>query len=168
MCAVIDGSSGRQFRMKADSEMAAGDYMELVNKVEDRLQGKLLDTLHYINGVIVAVNAHVDARKTTSSETRHLPAGQGSVAIPTKEMSKELSSSGSGGAAEAGVRSNVQDDISRGASGSSRQSDTITETESKVAIGSRQENVVDARGMPHEAERERQCAAGVHCGSGAR
>jgi flagellar biosynthesis/type III secretory pathway M-ring protein FliF/YscJ len=146
---VIDGTTQRQFKTRTDSDFGAADYMEHVAKIEDRVQGKLLETLRYIGGVIVAVNAQADMRKSTISETKMLPDKQGSVAIVSKERNEETNNTSTSGPAEPGVRSNVQDDVSRGNSGTgTRLSDNKTETEFKVAVGTRSQQTIDPGGMP--------------------
>jgi flagellar biosynthesis/type III secretory pathway M-ring protein FliF/YscJ len=146
---VIDGTSQRQFKTRGDSDMATGDYLEYVEKIEERVQGKLLEMLQYIPKVIVAVNAQADVRKTKVNEKRMLNEKEGTVSVVSKEKTEETSTTSTSGPAEAGVRSNVQDDVSRGNAGTgSRQSDNKGETEFSVAFGERNEVTMDAGGRP--------------------
>ncbi|MGD9689585.1 MAG: flagellar M-ring protein FliF C-terminal domain-containing protein [Phycisphaerales bacterium] len=145
---VVDASNGRQHRMKADGEFVAGDYMEHVARIEDRVQNKLHDTLSYIDGVIVAVNAHADVRKVSSTETRMLPDKKGSVSILSRTTTKETSSSNASSGADAGVRSNVQADISTGGATGTRTADASEDSEFRVEVGRLQQNTIDPRGMP--------------------
>lgn len=148
---VVDGG-GRQFSARSEGEVRSGDYMEHVAAIEARVQGKLLEQLRYIGSVIVAVNAQVDIRKTSSTETRMLPQGSGSVSIVESEQTSTKSdTSGAGGGAEPGLRSNVAADINTGggwAGGGVNSSTETTDTTFKVGIGSREERTVDPRGMP--------------------
>ncbi len=145
---VIDGTSGRQFRTRPENDFSAGDYLEHVAKIEDRVQGKLLETLRYIGGVIVAVNASADVRRTTVSETKYLPEKQGTVSVQRSTSNKSLTSGTAGGGGEAGVRSNVAADVSTGGEGGTSTNDTDDVIESEVKIGSRQQNTIDPGGMP--------------------
>jgi flagellar M-ring protein FliF len=147
---VIDAKTGRQFRARSESDMQAGDYLDHVAKVETRVQEKLLDALRYIPGVIVAVNASVDLRRASTSTRSMLPVSPtgGSLALPSRERTTNSTTGGAGGAAEPGVRSNVQDDIARGGGGSARSNDEQTETEFQIAVGSKQQEILDPRGMP--------------------
>lgn len=149
---VVDGG-GRQFSARSEGEVRSGDYMEHVSAIEGRVQGKLIEQLRYIDRVIVAVNAQVDIRKTSSTETRMLPQGGGSVSIVESEQTSTKSdSTASGGGAEPGLRSNVAADINTGAgaggSGGVNSSTETSDTKFKVGIGSREERTVDPRGMP--------------------
>ncbi len=145
---VIDGISQRPFKVRAEGDFAAGDYLEHVAKIEDRVQGKLLETLKYIGGVIVAVNAQADVRKTTVSETKVLPNKAGSESFVSKESTKDTNSSSGSAGGEPGAGSNVTMDINRGGGGATKQTDATTETEFNVGLGRRVENTVDPRGMP--------------------
>lgn len=147
---VIDASTGRQFKARNESDIAAGDYLDHVAKVESRVQEKLLDALRYIPGVIVAVNASVDLRRTQTSTKSMLPVSPqgGSLSVPSRERTNTSTTSSAAGSAEPGVRSNVTDDIARGGAASPRSSDEESETEFQVAVGSKQQEIVDARGMP--------------------
>lgn len=147
---VIDAGSGRQFKARAEDDFRAGDYLEHVGKVEERVQQKILEALRYIPGVVVAVNAHVDVRRTTTSTTSMLPVSPqgGSVSIVSKERTSSTSTGQGGRSADPGVRSNVQEDINSGGGGSSQVAGEQNETEFKVGLGSKRSEVIDPRGMP--------------------
>jgi flagellar biosynthesis/type III secretory pathway M-ring protein FliF/YscJ len=147
---VIDTTAGRHYKPRGDDGMAASDALDHTSKVEARVQGKISEALRYIPGVIVAVNAHVDTRKTMTSTSTVLPVGEGTVSTISRDTSDSTESSqprAPGGAP--GVRANVADDINNGAGGGGGKNTTErTESEFKVLPGTRKQDVVDARGLP--------------------
>ncbi len=150
---VVDGTTRRQFRARGDDGMGASDYLEHAAKVETRVQEKITTALGYIHGVIVAVNAQVDIRKSTTSETSMLPVTPegGSVSIVSDEITTSSSTQTGGAGAAPGLQSNVTEDITRsGAGGGSapKTSDEKTDTKFRVEVGKRTKSVVDPRGMP--------------------
>jgi len=145
---VIDGTSGRQHRTRPEGEFAAGDYLEHVAKIEERVQEKIRGALSYIHGALVAVNASADVRKTTVNQTKYLPEKMGSVKIESRTTDKTLSSTSGSSGGEAGVRSNVAADISSGGGGGRSQNDSTNDSEFRIGLGSRQESTIDPGGMP--------------------
>ncbi|MBY0309055.1 MAG: hypothetical protein K2Q09_09970, partial [Phycisphaerales bacterium] len=150
---VVDGATRRQFRARGDDGMGVSDYLEHAAKAEGRVQEKIAGALAYIHGVIVAVNAQVDIRKSTTSETSMLPVTPegGSVAIVSDELTTNSSTQTGGAGAAPGLQSNVAEDITRGgagAGGSPKTSDEKTDTKFRVEVGKRSKQVVDPRGMP--------------------
>ncbi len=151
---VVDASTGRQHRSRGDDSLAATDYLDHAAKVEARVQEKIASALAYIRGVIVAVNAQVDIRKSTLSETRMLPVTPegGSVAIVSDEVTTNSSTqTAAAQGAAPGLQSNVTEDIARGGSGGAggpRTSDEKSDTKFKVEVGRSTKQVVDPRGMP--------------------
>lgn len=145
---VIDGTNNRQHRARSDEAAEAGAYLEHSIKVEQVTRDRLLNLLAYIPGVVVAVNAQVDIRRTVTDQTRYLDPGKGTVTAPKREVTSEREQSGATPSAEPGVRSNVGADIVRGGATGSRLMDTQTESELETRFGSTVERVVDPRGMP--------------------
>lgn len=148
---VVDATTRRQYRARNETDFSAADYMESVAKIEARVQEKLTDTLRYIPGVIVAANAQVDVRHTTTNTTTMLPVSPqgGSVSIVSRESTTSMTNGAGAQGAEPGVRSNVAEDISKGgSSGAAQTNDEKSETEFAVSVGSRREQTVNARGMP--------------------
>ena len=59
--AVIDATAGRQYTARASGDLAmTGEAHELKQGIEQACREKIIQTLSYIEGVIVAVNAEVD------------------------------------------------------------------------------------------------------------
>lgn len=147
---VIDTNNPTQRTARAEDDMAAGDYMEHVAKIEGRTQEKIQGALGYIRGVLVAVTAQVDNRRVAQEIDTKLPLNQGTVSIREKENTTERTSTQANGPGEEnGVRANVG--ATAGASGAaqgSRTSDTTSDTNFTVAIGSKREKIIDPRGMP--------------------
>ncbi len=151
---VVDLRNGRQFTARADEDFAAGDYLELVAKIEARVQGKVRELIAYDPGAIVAVSAQVDNTRRRTSTEKFLPnsPGGGTISLPTKASTttRNEASGGSGGGAEPGVTSNVAADVNQGGGGGNRTNSTNeTSDESfQVSVGSTREEIVDPRGTP--------------------
>jgi flagellar M-ring protein FliF len=145
---IIDGSTSRQMRVRSDAEAVAGAYIEHQTKIEGIYRDRLLDLLQYIDGVIVAVSAQVDVRRTTSQTTRVLPPGEGTVTAPVEESSTSLVERSASRGAEPGVRSNVGLDIAQAGAGGPTREETSTDARLETRWGETIENVVDPRGMP--------------------
>ncbi|MFG0274891.1 MAG: hypothetical protein ACF8QF_07530, partial [Phycisphaerales bacterium] len=107
-----------------------------------------LDLLQYIDGVIVAVSAQVDVRRTTSQTTRVLPPGEGTVTAPLEESSSSVVERSPSRGAEPGVRSNVGLDIAQAGGDGPTREETSTDARLETRWGETIENVVDPRGMP--------------------
>lgn len=148
--AIIDGTSRRRYRATAPEDIGGQTYMEQVAAVEDRVREKIEDHLgRFISGVVVSVNAMVDASKRERIIDKALEKGQGSVSIPTSETNTTSNSSGGTKAGEPGLGSNVGLDINGGNGGPSNQTTSeTTEVSSSVRIGSEVTKQVDPRGRP--------------------
>lgn len=145
---VIDGVRGQQRRARSDDDMLASGYLEHSAKVEQRVRDRLMDMLSYIPGVIIAVNAQVDVRRSVSETSRVLDSGRGTVTAPRRETTSErVQQQGSAGA-EPGVRPNTGISIDTGGSRGNSLTDTQTETEFETQFGRTVERVTDPRGMP--------------------
>jgi flagellar M-ring protein FliF len=145
---VIDGATNRQHRARGEQDMYAGQHLEHTVKIESIVRDKLLDMLQYIEGVVIAVNAQVDIRRTETVTRRVLNPGEGSVTAPTRESTTEITIAGESGGAEAGVRSNVGADIARGGRGGPRESEKTTEAELETEWGDERTRIVDPNGRP--------------------
>lgn len=145
---VIDGSNNRQRRARNEDMAAAGTYLEHAAKVEERTRDRLLSLLGYVPGVVIAVNAQVDVRRTVSETSRVLDAGKGTVTAPLRETTEERVEAAPVTAAEPGVRSNVGLDINRVAAAATRFSEKRADAEMQTEFGRTTERVVDPRGMP--------------------
>ncbi len=145
---VIDGSNNRQRRARNEDMAAAGTYLEHAAKVEERTRDRLLSLLGYVPGVVIAVNAQVDVRRTVSETNRVLDVGKGTVTAPLRETTEERVESAPLAAAEPGVRSNVGLDINRVAAAATKFSEKRADAEMQTEFGRTTERVVDPRGMP--------------------
>ncbi len=145
---VVDGVQNRQRRARGDDSIASGTYLELQTKFEKLYRARLLDALSYIDGVIVAVSAQVDATRRTSSTTSVLPPGQGTVTAPRMESERRMEQQSATRSGEPGVRSNTGLDIATGGGGGMDTSETDTVSELTTRFGERNETVHDPRGRP--------------------
>jgi flagellar M-ring protein FliF len=145
---IIDGSTNRQLRARSEDSALAGTYLEQQAKIEKRYRDQLLDLHQYIEGVIIAVSAHVDVRSTTSQTTRVLNPGEGTVIAPSQESSTKRVQRDQSSGGEPGVRSNVGLDIAQGDASGTSFEETISDAQMQTQFGRTVENVVDPRGMP--------------------
>ncbi len=145
---VIDGATNRQLRARTEDGLVASDYLELLEKYEERFRQKLLDALVYIPGVIVAVNAQVDVRRTQLSETRYMPSGEGTVGLLSREGSTERNQSQSPSGAEPGVRPNTGADLTRGGGRAEQFTESESDGEFENRFGETSTQTFDPRGMP--------------------
>ncbi|MFG0257327.1 MAG: hypothetical protein ACF8GE_05435 [Phycisphaerales bacterium JB043] len=144
---VIDGSNNRQLRARSDDGAITGSYLELQSKIEERTRNKLLDYLQYIDGVFVAVSAHVDVRSTTSQTRKVLNTGEGTVMNPSSEKTTQRTQQNMARGAEPGVRSNAGMDIVQADAAGASFEETVSDTQFETEYGTTVENVVDPRGM---------------------
>ncbi|MBL0922064.1 MAG: hypothetical protein IBJ10_08035 [Phycisphaerales bacterium] len=145
---VIDGSNNQQRRARNEELSGASTYLEHAAKVEDRTRDRLLSLLGYIPGVVIAVNAQVDVRRTVSETQRVLEAGKGTVTAPKRETTEERTESAPIAGAEPGVRSNIGLDINRLGVTQQTFSEKRADAEMETQFGRSTERVVDPRGMP--------------------
>lgn len=147
---VIDGSAGGvQRKPSSQDDFVPTTYLEHAAKVEGHAREKLQELLAYIPGVIVVTTAQVDVTRVKSETTQTLPKGSGSEVFVKREQTTEDSTTESSPAAEPGVRSNQAADINRGGGGTgSKQAKNTADTESEVHAGTKNEQVIDPRGMP--------------------
>jgi flagellar biosynthesis/type III secretory pathway M-ring protein FliF/YscJ len=146
---VIDGSSGRQFSGRSPEDFAAGDYMEHVARVEGYVREKLQNALAYIPGVLVTVSAQVDTTRRQITERKFLPVGQGTLITETSAERNNRTDNGSSNGGEPGFSANAAMTAAPAAAAAGpRSTEEKTTTKSTVDAGTRQETIVDMRGMP--------------------
>lgn len=146
---IIDGTSGRQRRARAEESELSTTYLEHAARVEAQTRDKVLDLLSYIPGVIVAVTAQVDVTRVTRSTKSYLPEGEGSLAIEKRSTETTTRSVEAVPGGEPGPMSNQLADINRGLGGAAGGSEsTETTSESEAFAGVENETVVDPRGQP--------------------
>lgn len=145
---VVDAVQNRQFKARGEDSLASGTYLELQSKFERRYRERLMDVLGYIDGVIVAVSAQVDATRQVSNTTSVLPSGQGTVSAPLRETERSLEQNSASRAGEPGVRSNAGLDIATGPGGGTDLTESETTSELTTRFGTRTETTHDPRGRP--------------------
>lgn len=145
---IIDGSNRKRFRARSSSDMAASTYLEVAAQHEQRIQDKLDRTLHYISGVVVSVNAQVDASHRERTTSKVLPKGAGSEQFIKSEQSSTISEQDRSSSAEPGTRANTEMSIrSGGGSGSSMNNET-GQSDFQNYPGTENTREVEARGKP--------------------
>ncbi|RMD66603.1 MAG: hypothetical protein D6824_00505 [Planctomycetota bacterium] len=145
---VIDGSTNQQRRARSEEDAVSGAYIEYAARIEKRYRDKLLDMLSYIEGVVVAVTAHVDVKRSTTNTSKVLAAGEGTQVLPERESEQERTENGASRGAEPGVRSNTGLDIASGQTTGERLHETVSETTNRILPGTQVEHVVDPGGAP--------------------
>lgn len=145
---VVDGISNRQRRARTEDSLASGTYLELQMQYEKLYRERLAETFGYIEGVIIAVSAQVDATRQVSNVTAVLPSGQGTVSAPAIESERTYSSRQASRGGEPGVRSNAGLDIAGSGGDGPEVSETETTSELTTRFGTRTETTHDPRGRP--------------------
>lgn len=139
--AVIDSSTGRAYRGRADEDFAATRYLELKKNTENSVREKLLDRLSYIPGVRVEVNAILDARE----ETERSRVYENPKIGPLAESSTTSSSTQPGSSSESGVRPNVGQAVSVATAGS-KSTEEKTESKTVPAFPVTERDIKDHKG----------------------
>jgi flagellar M-ring protein FliF len=145
---VIDASTNKQYKARSDTDMVASSYLEHQEVVERRAREKVLDYLQYIDGVIVAVSAQVDIRRSTARIDSVLNPGEGTVTAPVQESSHEVTERQASRSGEPGARSNVGLDIAEGRSSGPTHEEVTADSTLTTEFGRKIEQIEDPRGMP--------------------
>jgi flagellar biosynthesis/type III secretory pathway M-ring protein FliF/YscJ len=146
---VIDVVAGRERRATRPDQAATGTYMEHAAAVERQMVEKLGDLLAGIPGIRIAVTAQVDVTSVNARVRKNLPTGEGTVSLLKKSDDQKTVQSEPSRGAEPGPRSNQTADINRGGGKQGAKSEMemgVAEMENHV--GTRDEQIVDPRGMP--------------------
>jgi flagellar biosynthesis/type III secretory pathway M-ring protein FliF/YscJ len=141
---VVDARTGRAMVPRGDDEMGSMLYHEVKDNAERHTKRTIEAALApAFPGVIVAVNAHVDAttKKKTSVDFAEPKSGE------TSTRSRDRTSSMRPGAAVPGVQSNVGN-VAIGSGRESATSDVEAESSSVPAFGNNTEETIDPRGYP--------------------
>lgn len=148
---IIDGSGGKPRAVTEEGTLTSTTYAEHAAAMEKHFKEKILGLMGHIPGVRVEVTAAVDVARVRAQVQRHLPVGEGTVAVPKRETASSIVEAQSAAPAEPGLRSNVTADVNAGSgagAGGVRSEQTDEETEFAVGLGVRQETIDDPRGMP--------------------
>lgn len=145
---VIDLVAGKPRVVGTDDGVSASSAMEHASKVERETRQKLQDMLAHIPGVVVAVTASVDVKRSVSETVEYLPNTKGTVSVVTKATEVVNNSTQAARGAEPGFGANQTADINAGGGvNGTRTESNDTTTESDVRFGSRTEKVVDPKGQ---------------------
>ncbi len=145
---ITDASTGRQFRPAVEDDFTASNTQELIAAIERKQHEKIYSLLSAsIPGVVVAVNAQVDATRKTSSRNAALNDGQGSVSLLAEQQRVNNEQSGATQGGNPGARANTGASIATGAAqgASTKESNTTASFESM--IGTERVQVMDPRGF---------------------
>lgn len=146
---VINGSTGRQRKATTQDDMVSATWLEHATKVEQQTRTKITDLLSYIPGVVVAVTAQVDIKQHVSEIHSKLKENDGSWNPVISETTNSRNQSQAKRSAEPGPRSNQPADINWSSSGNGT---SMTETEEETTFqpfpGTKDERIIDPRGMP--------------------
>ncbi|MCC7205448.1 MAG: hypothetical protein IT441_10240 [Phycisphaeraceae bacterium] len=119
---VVDAATGRAFEVLPEDQIQPSQTLELVQVQERAVRDKILQTLAYIPGVIVAVNVRIDPTRSEEVESYAYEKNEPMTSDSSREEERKTASD----AGEPGVRSNTGANIASGASAG--QSEKITET----------------------------------------
>ncbi|MCC7408572.1 MAG: hypothetical protein IT442_10910 [Phycisphaeraceae bacterium] len=119
---VVDAATGRAFEVPPEDQILPNQTLELVQVQERAVREKILQTLAYIPGVIVAVNVRIDPTRSEEVESYAYEKNE----PMTSDFAREEERKSASDAGEPGVRSNAGVNIA--SSASAGRSEKITET----------------------------------------
>ncbi|MCC6908931.1 MAG: hypothetical protein IT430_13390 [Phycisphaerales bacterium] len=128
---VINSRTGNPMRTPDENDRSNGAYMELQTRIDSYWRAKIEDNLRHIPGVIVQVNATVDASRERSNDVSYKKEGEGSVTPITLETESKTQSTEASSGGVAGVQPNTGQGISL--SNSATPSNTTSESTSEFA-----------------------------------
>lgn len=139
---IIDARTGRAHQPSTDDVLSTGKYMQVKLDAERHVRSTIEMALGYIAGVRIAVNAQVDAKQVTQQVVKHDEPKIGVL----EETSASVSSTGSSGSSEPGVRSNTGMSIASSGRTPASLTDERTTTSSVPFVGTDSRNINDAKG----------------------
>jgi flagellar biosynthesis/type III secretory pathway M-ring protein FliF/YscJ len=141
--AIIDSRSGRSLRARDKESVSISRYLEVKQAAEKHAKGAIAGALDFIPGVLIQVNAQVNAteelQQTSSYEDPKLGV--------TNESSRTLNSTMATPNTEPAVRPNTGVNIAMGRNGS-QMSDERNDTSSVPAFGRKESQIRDPKGYP--------------------
>jgi len=123
---VHNASTGQPMRTRNEQDMASSAYMELQARVDEYWRTKIEDNHRNIPGLIVQVNAQVDASRERINDLTYKKEGEGSVSPLVSETESKTNSSDANVGGAAGIQPNTGVGLS--ASSGPTNSSTATET----------------------------------------
>ena len=144
----VNDGAGKPRQVTDDSELASGTYLNNTAALEKQFRDKIYNLVRHIDGVVVEVTATLDVTKSRSTIVKNFGMGDGSVAIPKKEMSSSTTQTDPAIAAEPGVRSNTQANIATAGAQGSKSEQKQDDTDFEVGIGKENRQIDDPGGMP--------------------
>ncbi len=141
--AIIDVRSGRSMQARDESSVSTGRYLEVKQAAENHVKSAIAGALDFIPGVLIQVNAQVNA----TDEVQQTSSYEDPKIGVTNESSRTLSSSAPSPVAEPAVRPNTGVNIAMGRNGS-QMSDERNDTSSVPAFGRRESQIRDPKGYP--------------------
>ncbi len=102
---VIDAVAGRPWKVRGDTDVASGDYLETIQSYERQYYEKISNVLRYIPDVIVAVN--VEVNMTRQQIDSKAVSGDDPKTLVKRENTNNTENKGPGTGGEPGVRSNT-------------------------------------------------------------
>lgn len=139
---VVDARSGRALTARSDDATDGSKYMDIKRSAENHVQQTLESALAYIPGVMIAVNAQVDAR-TVMQQKQVIEEPKTGV---TKESTttSSLTNGGTGGAPAVGA--NVGTSISTASANGPTKSEERNDTSSVPVFPTTTNQIKDSKG----------------------
>lgn len=139
---VVDQRSGTRVRAATDDELMASQYYDRKVAAEKHARRTIEEALSLIPGVIVAVNAQVDATRVESQSTSYEDPKTGLLS----ESGREISSTTRSLSGEPGVRPNTGVSLADSGGAASQLTDTRTDVESLPFVGRKTDRTHDPKG----------------------
>lgn len=143
---VIDGSQGREWRVRGPEDMLPADYLQTVHTTETALRDKITTVLGNIRGLIVGVNVELDMARTRTQSTTF--DRDKSVELLTRERSSTTTTTDRRSGGEPGVASNVGATIAGGGTSGTQSSTEETESQFEPHAGKSEQLTINTPGQP--------------------
>lgn len=141
--AITDLRSGRSLQARDEGSISTGRYLEVKQAAEIHAKKAISGALDFIPGVLIQVNAQVNA----TDEVQQTSSFEDPKIGVTNESSRTLNSSAPSPVAEPAVRPNTGVNIAMGRNGS-QLSDERNDTSSVPAFGRKESQIRDPKGFP--------------------
>lgn len=143
---VINARTGQSMHARNAEDRANGAYMELQSKVDAYWRAKVEDNLRHIPGVIVQINASVDASRERSNDVSYKKEGEGTVSPLVSETESKTESTEATSGGVPGVQPNAGASINAGSSMPSTNSQSETKAQFDPRTGVRETTREDPKG----------------------
>jgi flagellar M-ring protein FliF len=142
--AIIDARTGKAMAARSADLMSSTKYMEVKLATEQQARRTIEESLNFIPGVVVAVNAQVDTSEVLTQKSTIDEPKVG----PTMDSARSITSVTPTPAGAPGVQSNVGTSISLPGRNASQMTDERSESRTVPMFGKDERQIKDGKGYP--------------------